>query len=123
MSHTYAVMEVSKKTFREIKKKLEIAEYFDAIQQDRHYRSELLDMHGIALSEGEVEEYTIKPAARENLSAKLIIKLDGETGSTHMTDREEWGRLMARKINAALKTELQARRSPTDDTDAGRKEG
>jgi len=61
MTHTYVVMEVSKKTFREIKKKLEIAEYFHAIHN--HGGQEFLDMHGIALSEGEVEEYTIKPRA------------------------------------------------------------
>jgi len=63
MSHTYAVMEVSKKTYREIKRKLEIAEYFHAIHDDGG--QQLLDMHGIALSEGEVEEYTIKPPAKK----------------------------------------------------------
>ena len=34
-----------------------------------------------------------------NLTGEMIIKADSKTGSTHMTDREAWGDLMAEQLN------------------------
>jgi hypothetical protein len=43
------------------------------------------------------------PGTREaQITAEQIIKFDRKTGSTHMTDREQWGELMVEQINAAL---------------------
>lgn len=44
-THTYAVLEVSKEAFNEIKKKLREAGY------DHAFIDDVIDMHGIALSE------------------------------------------------------------------------
>lgn len=49
MSHTYAILLVSKKTYAEIRMKLIRAGYEHAI--DEVVRGEILDMHGIALQE------------------------------------------------------------------------
>ena len=43
------------------------------------------------------------PGTREaQITAEQIIKFDRKTGSTHMSDREQWGELMVEQINAAL---------------------
>lgn len=49
MTRTYALMEVSRDAFTEIKGKLEDAKYFHSI----HDGGSTLDMHGIALQAGE----------------------------------------------------------------------
>lgn len=45
MTYTYALMEVSRATFEEIREKLRAAGYDDALHDDEA----TLDMHGIAL--------------------------------------------------------------------------
>lgn len=52
MTHTYVFMQVSKRTYEEIKKKLLDAGYDQALQEDSE-RGIVLDMHGIALAKGE----------------------------------------------------------------------
>lgn len=57
MTYTYAVLEVSPAAYQEIRAKLVAAGYQDAVHVDRdggatRRRTELLDMHGIALQEG-----------------------------------------------------------------------
>lgn len=54
MTYTYALMEVSPETYREIKQKLLDAGYSHAIHDDEE-RSPL-DMHGVALVEGPSQE-------------------------------------------------------------------
>lgn len=49
MTHTYAVMEVSSETYREIRNALIKAKYGHAIDQTND--GEVLDMHGIALQD------------------------------------------------------------------------
>lgn len=39
-----------------------------------------------------------------------IIKADSKTGSTHMTDRKQWGELMAERLWQLLSSALQAER-------------
>lgn len=56
---------------------------------------------------------TVEPAVQRKapigvVTAKMIIRFDGRTGSTHMTDREHWGELMAEQINAAQPPTLSA---------------
>lgn len=51
MTHTYAILEVSHATYREIRGKLAESGYKHAIQQDEG--KEVVDMHGIALAEEE----------------------------------------------------------------------
>ena len=46
MTHTYAIMKVSRSTYDEVYKKLKAAGYSDQIDRDGN-----LDMHGIALAE------------------------------------------------------------------------
>lgn len=48
MSHTYAVLEVSKATFDEVRQKLKEAGYEHAFHEDL-FHDEVIDMHGIAL--------------------------------------------------------------------------
>ena len=43
----------------------------------------------------------------QKVSAELIVKFDQQTGSTHMIDRQEWGRLMAEKINQAIRESMK----------------
>lgn len=43
MTHTYAILDVSRRTFEEIAAKLKAAEYHHAFDRD------VIDMHGIAL--------------------------------------------------------------------------
>ena len=40
-------------------------------------------------------------APHSGITAEQVIKFDNKTGSTHMTDREQWGYLMAGQINEA----------------------
>jgi hypothetical protein len=63
MSYTYAVLEVSPETYREIRKKLDDAGYAHAFHHDRTSKDgqELIDMHGIALK----EEETPRPVTAE----------------------------------------------------------
>ena len=49
-THTYAVLEVSRAAYAEIKAKLEGAGYQDQFHNDRE-DGVLIDMHGIALKE------------------------------------------------------------------------
>lgn len=49
MTYTYAILEVSKETYREIKKLLEDAGYQDQFHEDDG--EVVIDMHGIALKE------------------------------------------------------------------------
>lgn len=51
MTHTYAVLDVSPKTYQEIRKKLLDAGYQHAIHGDE--AGEVIDMVGIAISEEE----------------------------------------------------------------------
>jgi hypothetical protein len=51
LTHTYAVLDLSKEAFEEIKKKLEAAGYHHAIFKDKHGKT-VIDMHGIAVAEG-----------------------------------------------------------------------
>jgi len=46
-----------------------------------------------------------------------IIKFDRRTGSTHMTNLEQWGELMAEQINDLLKPEPEPHDCPTGDHD------
>lgn len=46
-THTYAILEVSKRTYREVRKLLLKADYSYAIDSDED--GEVIDMHGIAL--------------------------------------------------------------------------
>lgn len=48
MTYTYVLMEVTKSTYEEVKKKLEEAGYWQALHKDRE-DGIILDMHGIAL--------------------------------------------------------------------------
>lgn len=48
-THSYAVMEVSRGTFVEIRTKLEDAGYLQSIHEDAQDDRTTLDMHGIAL--------------------------------------------------------------------------
>jgi formylmethanofuran dehydrogenase subunit E len=49
---------------------------------------------------GEKEPLCGPCVSRErNLTGEMIIKADNKTGSTHMTDRETWGDLMAEQLN------------------------
>ena len=50
------------------------------------------------------------------ITAEMIIKFDRRTGSTHMTDREQWGELMAEQINSAMSPE-DIHDCPTGDQD------
>lgn len=59
------------------------------------------------------EAYDLMEKARiVPLTGEMIIKCDGRTGSTHMTDREQWGALMAQQLNDNLIR--QASNSPTN---------
>jgi hypothetical protein len=42
----------------------------------------------------------------------MVITFDKQTGSTHMADHEQWGELMAEKLNRALATADSATRPP-----------
>lgn len=54
MSHTYAIIVLSPRSYREIRQNLEDAGYRHAIGDDSD--GEVLDMHGIVFIEGEEEE-------------------------------------------------------------------
>lgn len=52
MTHTYAVLEVSQRTYNEIKEKFEEAGYQQAFHDDGPFdptKPSLIDMHGVAL--------------------------------------------------------------------------
>jgi len=49
MTHTYAILQVSKSTFEEISKKLKAVKYDHAFDEDDGKVT--IDMHGIALQE------------------------------------------------------------------------
>ncbi len=51
MTHTYAILKVSRKTYREIKEKLEAAGYQHAFHDDGDEDGVVIDMHGIGLAE------------------------------------------------------------------------
>jgi hypothetical protein len=48
-THTYAILDVSKAAYDEIKQKLEAAGYQHALHDDRDGDGVVIDMHGIAL--------------------------------------------------------------------------
>lgn len=50
MSHTYAILEVSKETFEEIHKSLKTAGYEHCFHEDREHGL-VIDMHGVALAQ------------------------------------------------------------------------
>lgn len=54
-TRTYVVLEVSSAVYREIRSKLEEAEYQHAFHQDSQYGN-LIDMHGIALAEERADD-------------------------------------------------------------------
>ena len=64
MTYTYAIMEVSQKTYDEIRAKLENAGYGDMIDCKGN-----LDMHGIALN---IELYACKAIAPEIMEEQLL---------------------------------------------------
>jgi hypothetical protein len=47
MTHTYAILEISKSAFDEIQEKMEAAEYQDQFSKDDG--APIIDMHGIAI--------------------------------------------------------------------------
>jgi hypothetical protein len=51
MTHTYAILEISKAAYDEIRAKLKAAGYGHVFDQDEG--KEVIDMHGIALKEEE----------------------------------------------------------------------
>jgi hypothetical protein len=64
MTHTYAILDVSKKTFDEIRAKLDAAGYQHAFDRD------VIDMHGIAL--------------------RANVKCDGNHAEPRCADPECW---------------------------------
>ena len=50
-THTYAILEVSRAAYIEIKEKLEKAGYSDQFHDDRDGDGVVIDMHGIALKD------------------------------------------------------------------------
>jgi hypothetical protein len=61
MSHTYAILTVSRRTFDEIKQKLRAAKYDQAFVD-----VETLDMHGIALEPEDEKPHTLRIAKDES---------------------------------------------------------
>lgn len=49
MTYTYAILQVSKAAYDEIKAKLQAAGYDQAVHEDPDGREAVIDMHGIAL--------------------------------------------------------------------------
>ena len=70
MSHTYAILGVSPATYREIRTKIEDADYHHAFHGD------VIDMHGIALSEEPATEPPTPTATVESLRVDLAHHLN-----------------------------------------------
>jgi chromosome condensin MukBEF complex kleisin-like MukF subunit len=60
VSHTYAILDVTSETFREIQNKLEAAGYQHAFKEDAQGQL-LIDLHGVAIRDEEGDEGPYEP--------------------------------------------------------------
>lgn len=74
MTHTYAILEISESAYKEIRGKLEEAEYQEQLHED------IIDMHGIAIkqekgAESGLQPYQERVVAEKNRLQERLDKL------------------------------------------------
>ena len=110
MTHTYAVMEVSKATFAEIEQKLREAKYFHAILPDTD-PNPTLDMHGIGLqvqnSGTDGNAFSVETILSHGTHrGRVEIQLNHERIQIDLIGAREIYHMLGEAIEAAISDEL-----------------
>lgn len=114
MTHTYAVLEVSARTYAEVRARLEAAGYDHAFHKDDS--AEVIDLHGIAIKrevrpgvDGDEEGQRVEFASilsRRTKRGMVNLTVNNESAQLDVRKAKEIHRMLGEAIEAAISDEL-----------------